>query len=69
MDKILKSDHLNVKSLCLQQEELGTTIAYPAIHDMEQHDKLGATVIENLHPTYNKSCARLITACILLHKL
>ena len=28
----------------MQQEELGTTIAYPVIHDMEQHDNLGATV-------------------------
>ena len=70
MDKILKSDHFNVRSLCvMQQEELWTTIAYPAIHDMEQHDNLGATVIENLHPMYNKSCARLITVCMLLHKL
>ena len=31
----------------MQQEELGTTIEYSAIHDMKQHDKLGATVMEN----------------------
>ena len=70
MDKILKSDHFNVRSLCvMQQEELGTTIVYPAnIHDME-HDKLGATVIEKLHPMYNISCVRLITACMLVHQL
>ena len=49
----------------MQQRQVGTTIEYPAIHDMEQHDKLGATVIENLHPMNNKSCARLITAYML----
>ena len=46
VDKILKSDHLNIRSV-MQQEELGTTIEYPAIHDMKQHDKVGATMMED----------------------
>ena len=43
VNKFLRCDHSNVGSLCVMQQEEGTTIEYPA-NSMEQHDKLGVTL-------------------------